>query len=473
MRHTKIIATLGPATSTSESIESLIVAGVNVVRLNFSHGTHADHRKAIRMTRTAADKSGLPVAVLVDLQGPKIRTGSLAGGKSVTLTTGQEFLIYADDVVGDKKGVCTSYPLLPKEAGKGDRILLSDGLIELRVKGKKGGSLVTEVLNGGVLKERQGVNLPGVDISAPALTDKDLDDLQFALENDVDFVAISFVREAGNVRRVKTVISASGKDTPVIAKIEKPEAIEFLDKILDAADGIMVARGDLGVEVSPERLPLIQKHLIRVANLRGKPVITATQMLESMITNPRPTRAEASDVANAILDGTDVVMLSGETAVGRYPLEAVKTMARIAEEVDGESRLSADRRVPWPGPEVSSVPEAIGAAAAAIVKALPDISAVWVYTQSGTTARLISEHRPGVPIVGFTPSERMFRRMALYSGVMPILTGPASNAAEFNEIVFPLMRDRGLVKDGDTVIITGSHPFNEVAPTNFVKIQKV
>lgn len=473
MRGTKIIATIGPATATADAADALVSAGIDVARLNCSHGTHADHKTRLENIRAAATKHARAVAVLVDLQGPKIRTGRLKDSGPVTLEAGQKFLIHSMERVGDATGVSTNYAPLPKEAKKGNRILLSDGLIELNVTGGSGSVLETEVVNGGVLKERQGVNLPGMKISAPSLTDKDLEDLAFGMENDVDYVAISFVRDAGNVRRIKGLIEKAGRDTPVIAKLEKPESLDVLESILDAADGVMVARGDLGVELSPERVPLVQKHIIREANRKGKPVIVATQMLESMITNPRPTRAEASDVANAILDGTDVVMLSGETAVGDHPLEAVRTMVKIANEVEGQGETSGDRRIAWPGPHVSAVPDAIGAAIAAIVKALPDVSAIWVYTQSGTTARLISGHRPGVPIIGFTPSERMYRRMAMYRGVMPVLTGPAENAAQFNDIVFPLMLDRGLAKKGDTVVITGSHPFHEVAPTNFLKIQRI
>ena len=473
-RSTKIVATLGPATSSPERVAALIAAGVDVVRLNFSHGSYDEHREAIARVRSAAAELRAPVALLQDLQGPKIRTGSLVDGKAVELLAGSSFRIRVDREAGDSHGVSTTYPALPRDVKPGDRILLSDGHLELRVVDTSEAEVATEVVRGGILKERQGINLPGVKLSAPGITDKDIEDLRFGLSHDVDYVALSFVRAADDVKRVRGLIADAGRDTPVIAKIERPEALDVIAEILDEAQGIMVARGDLGVELSPEKVPLIQKQLIELCNARGKPVITATQMLESMIDSPRPTRAEASDVANAILDGSDAVMLSGETAVGRHPIEAVETMVRIAEEIQAHRRRERrGTRTNGALPAVSTPPEAIGAAVDASVKTLPEVDAVWVFTQSGNSARLISLHRPVVPIVAFTPSQSVYRRLALLWGVRPVKTAMATAKQELEREVQALALALGLARPGDTVVITGSHPFHQTAPTNFLKIHRV
>ncbi len=473
-RATKIVATLGPATSGPERVAALIAAGVDVVRLNFSHGSYDDHRERIALVRRAAADLRAPVAILQDLQGPKIRTGSLVDEKPVELAAGRTFRIAVDEYAGDSRGVSTTHAALPHDVNVGDRILLSDGHIELRVVDKSKAEVITEVVRGGILKERQGINLPGLKVSAPGITEKDIEDLRFGLSHDVDYVALSFVRAPEDVQRVRGLIADAGRDTPVIAKIERPEALDAIAEILDEAQGIMVARGDLGVELSPEKVPLVQKQLIELANARGKPVITATQMLESMIESPRPTRAEVSDVANAILDGSDAVMLSGETAVGRHPIEAVETMVRIAEEIQAHKR-NERRGTGTNGslPAVSTSPEAIGAAVDAIVKTLPEVDAVWVLTQSGNSARLISLHRPEVPIVAFTPNQPVYRRMALLWGVTPVKTAMATAKQELEREVQALALAQGLAQPGDTVVITGSHPFHRAAPTNFLKIQRV
>jgi len=415
------------------------------------------------------------VAVLLDLQGPKIRTGSLAGGGPVKLEAGQRFVITHRDVPGDASCVSTSYHALSSDVKAGDRILLSDGLIELCVVSTSGSDVTTEVVNGGLLKPRQGINLPGVAVSAGALTEQDVLDLHFGLQLDVDYIAISFVRSAADVRRVKELIAEYGSDVPVIAKIEKPEALAALLPILDVADGVMVARGDLGVELEPEKVPLAQKRIIREANARAKPVITATQMLESMVEHPRPTRAEASDVANAILDGSDAVMLSGETAAGKYPVEAVLTMDRIARELEADPEV---RRLNYAQAEalardVDSTPEAIGAAVASIASQLDSVRSVWAFTQSGSTARILSKRRMQVPILAFTPNERVYRRMALLWGVVPFLTNPAQDREALEAGVLPMALASGLVKLGDTIVVTGSHPFGAQASTNFLKIQQL
>ena len=474
LRRTKVVATLGPATSSPEGVAMLVRAGIDVARVNMSHGVHSDHARSIALVRAAAAAEGRVVAVLLDLQGPKIRTGKLVGGAPVELEAGSSFVLTSRDVPGDASCVSTSYPALAQDVKPGDRILLSDGLIELRVLACSDEDVRTEVVNEGLLKEKQGINLPGVAISSPGVTEKDIEDLHFGLDAYVDYVAISFVRSASDVERVKQLVAERGLDTPVIAKIEKPEALERLDEILDAADGVMVARGDLGVELEPEKVPLAQKRIIREAKARGKPVITATQMLESMIENPRPTRAEASDVANAILDGSDAVMLSGETAVGSYPAESVETMKRIAYELESEfsaGRLRADRGVGAMLAGLASRPDAIAAAVAAIAESFEAVSAVWVFTQSGSTARLVSKHRLRVPILAFTPSQAALRRMALYWGVIPIQTDTAGDPEALEAAGMPLALAAGLAKPGDTVLITGSHPFHENAATNFMKIQ--
>ncbi len=470
MRRTKIVATLGPATNTPEMIARLISAGMDVARLNFSHGTHTDHAARIAMVRRAAQEAGRPVAVLQDLQGPKIRTGSLSRGQPVELVAGQAFTITTQPLIGDEQQVSTTYTLLPTDVRKGDRILLSDGLIELQVCATNNTEVETEVIHGGVLREHQGINLPGVRVSAPAVTEKDIEDLQFGLEQDVDYVAISFVRQASDVQRVKDLIAQAGKTTPVVAKIERPEALDVLPEILAVADSVMVARGDLGVEMPPEQVPIIQKQIIEAANRNGTPVITATQMLESMINNPRPTRAEASDVANAIIDGTDAVMLSAETAAGSYPVEAVQMMALIAEVVEATGRRGDQAATPrWKLPEIQSMPRAICAAAAKIAQDLP-VRAIVVFTRSGNSARLMAHYRPDVPILAFTPSDEVYRQMSLFWGVTPLPAAMAEHLDALEQRVQATLIERGYAQRGDTIVITGGHPIYRHGPTNFVKV---
>ncbi|NJN17908.1 MAG: pyruvate kinase [Oscillochloris sp.] len=472
MRRTKIVATLGPSTNTPERISGLIRAGMNVARLNFSHGTHADHAARIAMVRRASAEIGKPVAILQDLQGPKIRTGPLEGGKPIELVAGQRFLITIDPVVGTTERVSTTYRELPRDVRGRDRILLSDGLIELVVINRDDTEVETEVVHGGRLKEHQGINLPGVRVSAPAATEKDLVDLKFGLDQGVDYVALSFVRQASDIREIKDVIAKYGKTTPVVAKIERPEALDVLPEILAVTDAIMVARGDLGVEMPPERVPLVQKEIIDAANRAVIPVITATQMLESMIQNPRPTRAEASDVANAIIDGSDAVMLSGETAAGSYPLESVQMMALIADAVEGGGRHSDVATPRWAIPEVQSKPRAIADAACSISRSLP-IRAIAVLTQSGFSARLVSHYRPGVPIIAFTPSEDVARRVMLNWGVTPLIIHVEDRLDELEKQIQFVLRDSGIVQRGDTIVLTGGHPIYRYGPTNFLKVVEV
>jgi pyruvate kinase len=454
-------------------IEWLFAAGMDVARLNFSHGTHEDHAQRIALLRKVAQQAARPLAILQDLQGPKIRTGGLEGGTPVQLRAGDRFDITTREIVGSADRVSTTYTALPSDVRPGDRILLSDGLIDLRVIDATVDEVHTEVVFGGELREHQGINLPGVNVSAPALTEKDISDLEFGLAQGVDYVAISFVRRAADVLDVKARIAAAGKNTPLIAKIEKPEALSELAAILAVADGIMVARGDLGVEMPAEQVPVVQKQLIEAANLAGIPVITATQMLDSMIRNPRPTRAEASDVANAIIDGTDAVMLSGETASGMFPVESVRMMARIAEAAEASGRHSG--RAATSSLEItrqSSVSDAISAAACAIVRALP-VRAIVAFTLSGSTARLVSNLRPTVPILAFTPSETAYHRLNLVWGITPLMCDYVDRLDTLGERVRELLLARGYVQPGDAVVVTGGHPIAAHGATNFVKVLQI
>lgn len=469
---TKIVATIGPATRSYDQIRDLIRAGMSVARLNFSHGSHEEHREVVNRIRAAADELGMAVAILQDLQGPKIRTGKLLNNAPVTLKSGQKFTITNRPIEGTDTEVSTTYAPLPHDVRSGDRILLCDGLIELRVIESNETDVLTRVVNGGVLNNSQGINLPGVNVSAPAVTEKDYEDLLFGMEMEVDYIALSFVRTARDIEMLKTMIAAKGKRIPIIAKIEKPEALDHIDAILAVADGIMVARGDLGVELPPEKVPLVQKELIRAANARAIPVITATQMLESMIYNPRPTRAEASDVANAILDGSDAVMLSGETARGAYPIEAVAMMTSIALEIEGRTptRLGHEMPADFAPASIDAGPQAVGAAINAIARTL-SVKSVWVYTQQrGNTTRLIASYRPRIPVLAFTPHRHLHRKMALLWGVEPIMIDPVTTIDELSTQARSLSEYRGIVRSGDTVVITSSYPFNKHGESNFLRI---
>lgn len=473
MRRTKIVATIGPSTGTPEMISKLLEAGMDVARLNFSHGTHAEHAARIVMLRDCARRAGRPLAILQDLQGPKIRTGLLVDNKPVSLKPGATFVITTAEIAGTAERVSTTYTALPRDVKAGDRILLSDGLIELLVQAVVADEVHTTVVFGGDLREKQGINLPGVNVSAPALTEKDAIDLEFGLSQGVDYVALSFVRRASDIDDIKHRINAFGKLTPVIAKIEKPEALTDLTAILAKVDGIMVARGDLGVEMAAEEVPVVQKQLIEAANLAGKPVITATQMLESMIRNPRPTRAEASDVANAIIDGTDAVMLSGETANGQYPIESVQMMARIAEAAESSGR-HGDHSVGsrWHVHHEPDIATAMSSAAVAIVKALP-VTAIVAFTKSGRTAQLVSRQRPSVPIFAFTPEEEVYRRLNLIWGVVPMMVDYVDRLDDLSARVTERLLYAGYAKHGNQVVMTGGHPITDRGVTNFVKVIQI
>ena len=470
MPRAKIVCTLGPATSTPERIGELIDAGMSVARLNFSHGSHEDHAKLLQIVRAEADKRGKAIAALLDLQGPKIRVGKFAAGQ-VELRAGAEFTITTDpNVVGDERRVSTSYTSLPLDVRPGDQILLDDGYLSLAVTAVVDREVRTVVVTGGVLKNNKGINLPGVEVSAPALSEKDRIDIGFALRNGVDYVALSFVRRPEDVLEAKRLLTFDGVSIPVIAKIEKPQALERLGAILDVADGAMVARGDLGVELGPEKVPLWQKRIIEETNRRGKIVITATQMLESMITQARPTRAEASDIANAVLDTTDALMLSGETASGAHPIEAVRTMARIIEEIE----QSAYYRANFEPPNIElAVPANAIAHAAVIAARAMKIRTIVAVSDSGGAARLVSEYRPEANIVCLTTNEVSFRRLALFWGVTAVLIGPSATTEELVDRVEATLLERNLAQPGESVLITMAVPVGSGMQTNVLKIHQI
>jgi len=467
-RHSKIVCTIGPATRSPRMIRKLLLAGMDVARLNFSHGTPAEHAQSFSMLREAAAAFQKPIAILADLQGPKIRTGALAGGGTVTLRAGQKFVITTAKILGDSTRVSTIFHPLPREVKAGDRILLSDGLIELRVERIRKQEVICQVVNGGLLGEHQGINLPGVRLRVPALTDKDRKDLRFALAHGADYIAVSFVRRPEDVLLAKSLIRRAKKDTPVIAKLEKPEAIENLEAILRASEGVMVARGDLGVEMNPECVPVVQKNIIAKAREFRRPVITATQMLESMIENPRPTRAEASDVANAIFDGSDAVMLSAETASGKYPVEAVQMMARIIEAAE-----ASIHEYPRPVPqEHLKVPETVAELVCHASREL-HMKLIAVFTHSGFTARLISRYRPLVPIVAFTPEANTRRRMALLWGVTSRQISDIKKIDGLAAIAEKRLLEERFVRKGDVIGIVAGTPMGIRGTTNFMKFHVI
>src|SRR5271168_1969008 len=420
-RRAKIVATLGPASNTPAIFRQLVRAGLDVARLNFSHGSHEQKAELIRMVRTISKEERKPICILADLQGPKIRTGKLKDHKPVQLVAGKRLTITPREIEGTAALVGTTFKTLAENLEPGSRILLSDGLIELHVESVKGVDVICEIVNGGMLGENKGINLPGIAVNVPSLTEKDEEDLIFAIGQGVDTVAVSFVRTADDVRHVKKRLAALKSDAWVIAKLEKPQAIEHLDSILEVTDAIMVARGDLGVELPPEKVPAIQKHIIRRAAEYRKPVITATQMLESMVDNPRPTRAEASDVANAIYDGSDAVMLSAESAAGKYPVQSVAMMAKIVTETEHQIRIA--ERLPQLArirPDRLSVAETICESMAHAAQDL-DIGAIAIFTETGQTARLLSKYRPDPPIFALSPHESVVNRSMLLWGTFPIL----------------------------------------------------
>ncbi len=469
IRKAKIVCTIGPSSSSEAVLRDLVRSGMDVARLNFSHGTHEEHTRRIERLRKAAEREGRSLGILQDLSGPKIRTGRLKYRTPVALKAGSELTITPRDVAGTAAVISTTFPELAREVEPGGRVLLADGLIELRVTAVHGDDVECEVINGGLLGEHKGINLPGTLVRVPAITEKDQEDLEFGLKHGVDLVAVSFVRTAEDVREAKRLIAARHADVPVIAKLEKPQAIEHLEEILDVADGVMVARGDLGVEVAPEKVPIIQKHVIRRAADWRKPVITATQMLESMIENPRPTRAEASDVANAIFDGTDAVMLSGETAAGKYPREAVAIMSRIVVEAEAHMASGVPRRR-RDGASLS-ISETICESVAHAAQDL-DMRAIAVFTETGTTARLISKYRPHAGIYAFSAAPEVRHRMSLLWGVEPMPCKDAPSADDMVRVAEATLVENKVVEPGDVIAVVAGTSQSS-GSTNFLRLHRI
>jgi pyruvate kinase len=471
MRRAKIVATLGPSSSDPATIQKLIEHGIDIARLNFSHGKREDHAETIDRIR-AASRGYKPVAVLQDLQGPKIRTGPLKAGKvGVELERGSEITISTEaEFPGDEHLVSTTYPHLAQDVRPDDRLLVDDGLLELRVLDSDGVRARCEVIEGGVLKEHKGINLPGVALRAEALSEKDRRDLAFGLAHGVDYVALSFVRSAEDVKLCRAEMERTGRVVPIVAKIEKPEAITQLDAIIEAADGVMVARGDLGVEIQPERVPALQRTILAKGSAAGKPVIIATQMLESMIDHPRPTRAEASDVANAIWGGADAVMLSGESASGRYPVLAVQMMDRIVRAAEAHRDANGSQREPTP--PAQEVPDVV-AAAACRAAVQSGAVAICCFTLSGATARLLAQFRPPVPIIGFSPDQAIRRRLALYWGVIPRIMEPVRNSDLMSQMVSERLVADGLAKPGERVVLVFGSPLGISGMTNSLRLHDI
>ena len=462
---TKIVATIGPASSSPEVLKQMFQAGMNVARLNFSHGSYSDHAQMVSLLRSVSEQLDTPITLLQDLQGPKIRVGQLPDGQ-ITLNEGESLtLVPIAEFANQPKTVSIDYPYLAEEAQPGAQVLLDDGLLELEIEEIKGKAVVCKIIEGGILKSRKGVNLPSLNLRLPSMTDKDKQDLEFGLSQGVDIISLSFVRSAEDIRVLKELLAQKGAaDMPVLAKIEKPQAIANLEEILDECNGVMVARGDLGVEMSPEKVPMLQKRIIRLCNMKNIPVITATQMLDSMIRNSRPTRAEASDVANAIIDGTDAVMLSGESAVGDFPVKAVAMLAKIAEETEPGINF-----VNYP-PAESDKTQALSEALNAIDKIL-DLRYVVTFTSTGYTSLIASKERPSVPVVALTPEVKVYHSLNLIWGVIPLLID--HQVESFEELVKQAetsLLQRNLAQSGDQILIMAGIPTKQSRGTNFLKI---
>jgi pyruvate kinase len=467
IHRTKIVATIGPASDSPDMMRKMLLAGMNVARLNFSHGNYEDHAERIKRLRSASEELDLPLMLLQDLQGPKIRVGDLPAEGIVLEEGATLILVSIADYTGKPDTVGIDYPYVAEEAEPGTQVLLDDGLLELRVEKIDGNAVQCQVVKGGLLKSHKGVNFPTLNLRLPSMTDKDKRDLDFGIEQKMDIISLSFVRKPEDIQTLKALLKEKGANIPVLAKLEKPQAIANLEAIVDECDAIMVARGDLGVEMSPERVPLIQKRIIKLCNQKGIPVITATQMLDSMIHNPRPTRAEASDVANAIMDGTDAVMLSGESAVGDYPVESVKMLARIATEVEPSTQF-----VNYP-PKNHEDADAIGEALHAIDDALA-LQCLVALTETGYTAKLASGERPQAPIVAYTPDPKTYRRLSLNWGVRPVLMQfPQVTLEDLLPKIEADLIQRNFAATGDKVLVMGGVPMGQSGGTNFLKIHTI
>lgn len=467
MKKTKIICTVGPSTDKPGVLEAMIEAGMNVARFNFSHGNHQDHAARIALVRAAAEKAGKPVALLLDTKGPEMRIGKFAEGK-VHLQEGQQFILTTREITGTKDEVSVNHKLLPAEVSPGDKILLSDGLIGLQVQAVEGQDILTTVLNGGQISNLKRVAAPGVAVNLPFLSEQDIADILFGASHDMDFVAASFVQRGADVLAIRRVLEEAGATMDIIAKIENAEGVHNIDEILKVVDGLMVARGDLGVEIPTEEVPIVQKDLIEKCNRAGKPVITATQMLESMVTNPRPTRAEASDIANAIMDGTDVIMLSGETASGQYPVEAVQMMAKIA--IRTEAALSYGSLLLSQG--ISLQRSSTDAISHATVQVAHELHAAAIVTSSerGYTPRMVSKYRPQAPIVAVTPHAKTVRRMQLLWGVEAVLGVQSHNSDDMVTNSVNSALQAGAIKEGDLIVLTAGVPVGLTGTTNMLRV---
>ena len=473
IRRTKIVCTLGPASSDLETIRGLIDAGMDVARLNFSHGTHQEHLERMEYVRRAAAAAGKVIPILQDLQGPKIRIGEIAAG-GVLIHKGEEILLTSQDVgESDGKRIFVSYPTLEQDVENGGRILIDDGLIELEVKRSDGDNVYTEVVVGGPLRSRKGVHLPSIRNTKPSLTDKDLEDLEFGLKHDVDIIALSFVRSESDVQDLLDRVRAAGKHVSIVAKIEKPEAVDDIDDILETADGIMVARGDLGIEMPLSRVPGTQKLIIRKCLAAAKPVITATQMLESMIDNPRPTRAEASDVANAVLDGSDAVMLSAETAAGKYPVRVVEVMSSIIEQAERHYGLNVQidhrPRAKDPGDMIT---QSVSYTAYQLAEHV-DAAAIACLTATGTTARSIARHRPSMPVYAFTDDEKVVRQLGILWGTKAFAIPFQHDTDHGVRAVHEVLKKHDLAKPGECIVITAGMPLPAKGRTNMVHVSRI
>lgn len=471
MRKTKIVCTIGPASENPKILEKLMQSGMNVARLNFSHGTHEEHKTRIENIKRTRDKLGKHIPIMLDTKGPEVRLGTFKKG-SEEIFSGQKFILTTRDVKGDNTIVEISYKALPEEVKIGTRILIADGLIELTVIDKNDTDVICQVVNGGIISDRKNVNVPGATSKLPAITQKDISDINFGIDNDIDFIAASFIRKVSDVLEIRKLLEQrKAYNIQIIAKIENQEGVDNCDEILKVSDGIMVARGDLGVEIPTEDMPLVQKLLISKANALGKPVITATQMLESMIRNPRPTRAEVTDIANAILDGTDAVMLSGETAAGKYPVEAVSTMAAVAERT--EKALDYRKKMQKEDTEDTvTVTNAISFASCAAATDL-GASAIITPTQSGSTARMVSKYRPKAPIIAATPNKKVSRELNLSFGVYPVIVEPTDSTDEMIQHSVDRALEAGLIGSGDLVVITAGIPVGVAGTTNLIKVHVV
>ena len=471
-KKTKIVCTIGPASESEEKLEELMKLGMNVCRLNFSHGDHAEHLERINTIKRVRKRLGKHVAIMLDTKGPEIRIGTFKDGMTVNIEAGQPFTFTSRDIVGDESIVSVSYANLPKDVEIGSRILIDDGLVEFIVDDIDGTEIHTKAVNYGEIKDRKGLNAPSIKINLPALTDKDISDIKFGVENDIDFIAASFIRKADDVLAIREILEEhGGQNVHIISKIESEEGVENLDEIIELSDGIMVARGDLGVEVSNERVPLVQKDMIRKCNMVGKPVITATQMLDSMIRNPRPTRAEVNDVANAILDGSDAIMLSGETAAGKYPAEAVETMNRISRHIESsiDYRKAVEIRKTW----IENDPtNAISNSVARIAEQL-NAAAVVASTTSGATARAVSKFRPECSIIATTHVPGVARKLSLVWGVQPILTDKMELTDQLIDNSISESLKHGMINEGDLIVLSAGIPASTPGTTNMLKVHTV